>query len=309
MPYNKRVWQDRTVERPLTYTMQNNADGTVTLIPSEGSIITTGTPITADNLNNMEDGIATAQSLAESLDLYPKLTTTYGNAIRFENVDLDHFQQSGWFTIGGNATVNRPPMDSQNPAFVDGGWFYLEVISHHDQEAPDKWTIQIAHDFRRGSWIRRSWSQNGVTVWDAWRNLATDGKAVIAFEGSSASALGAQAWQRANFWHFPERYGINVDATGDLFDVPYDGYYLINMQGYINMQVSKGFYVEMWTIGESMADPSIISSWTPANGWNYFAGSRVKWLVKGKQYEFVWKHGDDGYSRNLSSLRGSISSI
>jgi hypothetical protein len=58
MAYSKRVWSDRTVERPLTYILQNNPDGTVTLIPSEGSIIQVGTPLTAANLNNMENGLA-----------------------------------------------------------------------------------------------------------------------------------------------------------------------------------------------------------------------------------------------------------
>jgi hypothetical protein len=54
MPYTKTSWKDRIVERPLTFSMQNNADGTVTLIPSEGTIIATGTPITATGLNNLE---------------------------------------------------------------------------------------------------------------------------------------------------------------------------------------------------------------------------------------------------------------
>jgi hypothetical protein len=54
MVYFKEEWSDRTVERPLTYTLQSNGDGSTTLIPAEGSIISTGTPITATKLNHLE---------------------------------------------------------------------------------------------------------------------------------------------------------------------------------------------------------------------------------------------------------------
>jgi hypothetical protein len=62
MAYNKRTWTDRTVERPLTYILQDNGDGTHTLIPSEGSIIQTGTPITAANMNAIENGLSDASA-------------------------------------------------------------------------------------------------------------------------------------------------------------------------------------------------------------------------------------------------------
>lgn len=54
MPYIKTEWKDRVVERPLTFTMQNNPDETITLVPSEGQIIESGTPITAEVMNNLE---------------------------------------------------------------------------------------------------------------------------------------------------------------------------------------------------------------------------------------------------------------
>ncbi|MFS1519674.1 hypothetical protein V1503_24930 [Bacillus sp. SCS-151] len=58
MTYSKTTWKDRVVERPMTFTMDENDDGTVTLTPSEGQIIEPGTPITASNMNNIEDGLA-----------------------------------------------------------------------------------------------------------------------------------------------------------------------------------------------------------------------------------------------------------
>lgn len=66
MPYTKTVWVDRSVEHPLTYTMVNNGDGTITLVPAEGTIITPGTPITAANMNLHENGIYNAVAAAEA---------------------------------------------------------------------------------------------------------------------------------------------------------------------------------------------------------------------------------------------------
>ncbi|MEG0450586.1 MAG: pyocin knob domain-containing protein [Lysinibacillus sp.] len=55
MAYQPTVWKNREVERPRTFTVQNNPDGTVTLIPAEGVVNEPGTPIMAVNLNKIED--------------------------------------------------------------------------------------------------------------------------------------------------------------------------------------------------------------------------------------------------------------
>lgn len=57
MAYVKTNWKDRVVERPNTYTMTNNGNGTVTLTPVPGQIIERGTPLNAENLNKIEDAI------------------------------------------------------------------------------------------------------------------------------------------------------------------------------------------------------------------------------------------------------------
>ena len=38
----RRIWKDRAVEKPRTFTIQNNPDGTVTLIPAPGTIVEPG---------------------------------------------------------------------------------------------------------------------------------------------------------------------------------------------------------------------------------------------------------------------------
>jgi hypothetical protein len=54
MAYPKTTWKDRVVQKPLTYTLQNNGDGTTTLIPAEGTIVEPGTAITAAIMNKLE---------------------------------------------------------------------------------------------------------------------------------------------------------------------------------------------------------------------------------------------------------------
>lgn len=58
MAYEPTNWENREVERPRTYIMTDNADGTITLTPSEGSVFVAGTPLDAVNLNKMETQIA-----------------------------------------------------------------------------------------------------------------------------------------------------------------------------------------------------------------------------------------------------------
>ncbi len=56
-------WKDHIVDKPRTYTISENADGTVTLIPAFGEVVQQGTMLNAANLNSME---AEIQSNAET---------------------------------------------------------------------------------------------------------------------------------------------------------------------------------------------------------------------------------------------------
>ena len=60
MAYVRTGWQDHAVERPRTYTEVTNPDGSKTFTPAPGEVVQQGTPLSAANLNHMEDGIAAA---------------------------------------------------------------------------------------------------------------------------------------------------------------------------------------------------------------------------------------------------------
>lgn len=71
MAYEPTEWKNREVERPRTFTIQNNEDGSITLIPSEGHVAEPGTPIMAANMNKIEQGIV---DVSEGLKSYMPLT-------------------------------------------------------------------------------------------------------------------------------------------------------------------------------------------------------------------------------------------
>lgn len=57
MAYIKNTWVDQDVERPKTYEVTNNQDGSITLTDSFGLVTELGTPVNAVNMNHIEDGI------------------------------------------------------------------------------------------------------------------------------------------------------------------------------------------------------------------------------------------------------------
>ncbi len=57
MSYEPTNWKDRVVEKPRTFTMQQNPDGTITLVPAPGTVVQEGTPVNAANLNKLENGL------------------------------------------------------------------------------------------------------------------------------------------------------------------------------------------------------------------------------------------------------------
>lgn len=57
MPYEKTEWKDHIVEYPNRYRQVQNPDGTITLSKDPGNVVQQGTPLSAANLNKMEQGI------------------------------------------------------------------------------------------------------------------------------------------------------------------------------------------------------------------------------------------------------------
>lgn len=70
MAYTKNIWVDQDVERPKTYEVTNNQDGSITLTDSFGLVTELGTPVNAVNMNHIEDGIANSVGKDECIPEY-----------------------------------------------------------------------------------------------------------------------------------------------------------------------------------------------------------------------------------------------
>lgn len=106
MPYTSTLWTNREVERPRTYTLQANGDGTTTLIPAEGNILSAGTPITAENMNNIEEYLV---ELSQYSEIVEKGQNANGHYIRWS-----HGYQLCWGMV--NNTVSTGPNGSLHSA-------------------------------------------------------------------------------------------------------------------------------------------------------------------------------------------------
>lgn len=58
MAYVKNTWVDQKVQRPKTYNFTTNDDGSTTLIDAFGNVEELGTPVNADNMNHIEEGLS-----------------------------------------------------------------------------------------------------------------------------------------------------------------------------------------------------------------------------------------------------------
>ncbi len=56
--YKKTIWCDQNVQRPKTYKISDNDDGSSTLLEDFGEVTDLGTPVNALNMNHIEEGIA-----------------------------------------------------------------------------------------------------------------------------------------------------------------------------------------------------------------------------------------------------------
>lgn len=121
MTYNKTVWVDQEVKKERTYELINNSDGTTTIQDPPNNILTFGTPVNAQNLNNIENGIEDHEiriSLLEGIgNPIPTLSNVLGeNEIWLEGAEISRTTYAALFEIygttygegDGSTTFNLP---------------------------------------------------------------------------------------------------------------------------------------------------------------------------------------------------------
>ena len=110
--YNKTTWQDRIVQNPSTFTSRNNSDGTITLTPAPGTVTVQGTPVKAEYMNNIEQGIYDAHEEIKSFkDNY--LPTTHPSA------SLGYSSSTGRITHNNNDVKVLNSVNAENATKVN----------------------------------------------------------------------------------------------------------------------------------------------------------------------------------------------
>ncbi|ADY54724.1 hypothetical protein Sgly_0358 [Syntrophobotulus glycolicus DSM 8271] len=165
--YAPLEWKNREVERPRTYELVENMDETVTLTPAEGAIIEPGTPIVANNMNHIEQGIADAHS---ALDTHL----------------ADYIKQpaTGTITRNGNAyTFSSTPALNSYTDFVG---LVLKASADSTGASTINWNGLGAKALKTASGEDVDMKNNGVYT---YRYNATTGFFVLQGGGASVKAV------------------------------------------------------------------------------------------------------------------------
>lgn len=101
MAYVKQEWEDRQVENPMTFTMTDNQDGTITLTPQPGVVQNEGTKFTADRMNHIEEGIAGITQEKNIMTAYP---SAYNTVVTKNNTSIVLDSST---SIGSNLTLSN----------------------------------------------------------------------------------------------------------------------------------------------------------------------------------------------------------
>lgn len=112
MAYKRIVWKNRIVERPQTYEVTENDDGTITLTPVTGEVLQQGTPVSDKNLNYTEDGI---QKTSVALDWLINIVLSFVRSM----ITSINGKKGGDITLTAKDVKARP--DNWMPSAADVG--------------------------------------------------------------------------------------------------------------------------------------------------------------------------------------------
>lgn len=198
--YVKTIWKNREVEKPKTFTLVNNPDGTITLIPAEGTIIEAGTAIIAATMNKMEDGIEAAQAAADAA----QTTANTANTGQAGKLALAGGDMSGLLKLKNYAEkrVNVPAaLGSVNLDMASGNTFWVVMagaITLSVVNAPlatndvSSLTINISNGPGSAITFPANWYWSGGIV----PNLAVAGKQAVI---SAVQDVNGN-WMASLFW-------------------------------------------------------------------------------------------------------------
>lgn len=120
--YQPTDWKDRVVEKPRTFTVTNNPDGTITLAPSPGTVVEEGTPVNAVNLNQISQALFDAYYQAPFLETATtELIYDAGNLVRVDESVASVLRRRTALSYSGSdlSTVNVKIYDEDGATLVE----------------------------------------------------------------------------------------------------------------------------------------------------------------------------------------------
>lgn len=210
MAYTKTVWKNRIVQKPGTYTMISNGDGTITLNAAEGTIVEAGTPVNAENMNKIENAlVAHETSLAENANEH----ATFATQLTVTGTDLldwaDKQTVGGYFFVEPTVTVGVPV----------ASWFngFLEVPPSGNKKITLTWLVSPYSTYIciMSSGVWSEWTKLLTqSDYDTLFQYANDGKTGIA---NAVTAKGVTASPSDTFTTLASKIG--QIATGKKFAI------------------------------------------------------------------------------------------
>ena len=292
MAYIKNIWENQDVERPKTYEVTDNPDGSITLTDSFGTITKAGTPVNATNMNHIEDGVAGCairkHNLTETFNLgewvlggtgndegiYKSLVANnVGNAITndtyWEKVKMGGSSRNIGEIVASTVPLTDTGLHLLDGALINGSGSYSDFVDYIAD-------IYDNAELCSGDLIKlptfTSNTQDNITISDS-RNNTTVLQDIF---------NGANTFNQIGAWN---TYWINIDYN----EPTYINYYSIQADNNGNIE-----YPSAWTLQASNDG----SNWTTINtqtGITFVLGEYKKFYVNSevtyKQYRIVFSNG------------------
>ncbi|BCZ48416.1 hypothetical protein psyc5s11_44830 [Clostridium gelidum] len=93
--YEKTEWQDHIVESPFAFVQTVNTDGSINLAPKQGEILQQGTPVSANNLNHLEEGVYLNYSFLK--ELFDEIMKLKLDVLTLKNVTINDMSNNMFF--------------------------------------------------------------------------------------------------------------------------------------------------------------------------------------------------------------------
>lgn len=127
MPYTKTTWVDRLVQFPNRFTKASETSIGVTLTADPGTVTQAGTPISAANMNKIENGIAnavekTGDTMTGTLTIEGSLFSYYGTIDSLSSMSLYAGSvNTSYLAVNGDSNIPTPymPEHASNKQYVD----------------------------------------------------------------------------------------------------------------------------------------------------------------------------------------------